>query len=570
MLLTTLLTIMILLSCTSTLPTSTATAHSTVSAIYDAKDGSVTNGTVISQQCLAALLVIGGVEQNPGPLKEGDAEKENILASLVINTDDDAIKSVLRIYEVGMTTKDLKKKLSVPEKEKLVKTMDFLGVPDQESYTKPAVVHNLICRIQNLFPDKCAICNTLYATQLGETPLLECASCGQGAHTDCITKCLGITTEELPTFTTEKAKEMMNPHNIPGVHYFCGECTENIVPSRDSGRLKRARAHTTTIDEPTEEVFAPEDVQQKNPLCQDLQNKGPNSQEDPTTQVHRDETSSIQDLPNHDTHNQVPENQHPTNQAPLHRTPAGQDPSRQYQSNQVPASQVTPDHDPSNQEPQNHDRPICKFYRKGTCRHGISGKGCPNRHPPACKALIQHGKRGPRGCTNGNKCKEFHPKMCQQSLKARECLTLDCPSRHVAGTKRTTSKRTNFTGEVKGKSRGDKLMTDFLEAALQELEIRLMEAMDSKMKTLHNPPTAPAATTSSAPLAPPANLNTTTIPTNLAPRSKRCNIWTPGWYQWFLRWHLHWEQYTWCVAQWCTDDILSLQYKGSKTSIYPF
>ena len=206
MLLTTLLTIMILLSCTSTLPTSTATAHSTVSAIYDAKDGSVTNGTVISQQCLAALLVIGSVEQNPGPLKEGDAEKENILASLVINTDDDAIKSVLRIYDVGMTTKDLKKKLSVPEKEKLVKTMDFLGVPDQESYTKPAVVHKLICRIQNLFPDKCAICNTLYAIQLGETPLLECASCGQGAHTDCITKCLGITTEELLTFTTEKAK----------------------------------------------------------------------------------------------------------------------------------------------------------------------------------------------------------------------------------------------------------------------------------------------------------------------------------------------------------------------------
>ena len=57
------------------------------------------------------------------------------------------------------------------------------------------------------------------------------------------------------------------------------------------------------------------------------------------------------------------------------------------------------------------------------------------------------------------------------------------------------------------KSRGDKLMTDFLEAALQELGTRLMEAMDSKMKTLHNLPTAPAATTSSAPLAPPVNPN---------------------------------------------------------------
>ena len=51
MLLITLLTLMILLSCASTLPISTGTTHSTISATYDTKDVSVANGTIISQKC---------------------------------------------------------------------------------------------------------------------------------------------------------------------------------------------------------------------------------------------------------------------------------------------------------------------------------------------------------------------------------------------------------------------------------------------------------------------------------------------------------------------------------------
>ena len=33
---------------------------------------------------------------------------------------------------------------------------------------------------------------------------------------------------------------------------------------------------------------------------------------------------------------------------------------------------------------------IRSYYVKGTCRHGISGKGCPYEHPSPCKRLLKH------------------------------------------------------------------------------------------------------------------------------------------------------------------------------------
>ena len=75
----------------------------------------------------------------------------------------------------------------------------------------------------------------------------------------------------------------------------------------------------------------------------------------------------------------------------------------------------------------------------------MSATGCPKQHPKACRKLTQHGNRGPRGC-NGENCNSFHPMMCPQSLRAGECLTLDCKLRHVTGTRRTTTHSRTTTG----------------------------------------------------------------------------------------------------------------------------
>ena len=95
--------------------------------------------------------------------------------------------------------------------------------------------------------------------------------------------------------------------------------------------------------------------------------------------------------------------------------------------------------DPRRQD-NNNESQICKFYKQGRCKHGISGKKdgtCNHKHPKPCKKLLENGNRSPRGCIKGNRCDFFHPKMCLRSLKERICLRVDCKYLHVKGTNRT-------------------------------------------------------------------------------------------------------------------------------------
>ena len=58
-------------------------------------------------------------------------------------------------------------------------------------------------------------------------------------------------------------------------------------------------------------------------------------------------------------------------------------------------------------------------------------------HPKPCRKLLQHGTRHPRGCNLGQRCENFHPKMCSSSVSKGECFSQDCPLYHVKGTKRS-------------------------------------------------------------------------------------------------------------------------------------
>ena len=52
--------------------------------------------------------------------------------------------------------------------------------------TKSLLINKLICRIQNLFPDKCRYCDKSYCISVSDEPLLECSICGQGCHDPCV------------------------------------------------------------------------------------------------------------------------------------------------------------------------------------------------------------------------------------------------------------------------------------------------------------------------------------------------------------------------------------------------
>ena len=75
---------------------------------------------------------------------------------------------------------------------------------------------------------------------------------------------------------------------------------------------------------------------------------------------------------------------------------------------------------------------ICKYYRRGICRHGLSGnkevegKICTRIHPKVCAKFFKHGFHKIRGCNGkASGCQEFHPSICLDLLKG-ECIGREC------------------------------------------------------------------------------------------------------------------------------------------------
>ncbi len=101
---------------------------------------------------------------------------------------------------------------------------------------------------------------------------------------------------------------------------------------------------------------------------------------------------------------------------------------------------------PNNDRRSNHDsrskkpgydrsKAVCPLLLEGNCSHGISGKNCTNYHPPWCHRFQYNGKGGKRGCHKADdKCRFFHPQLCQNAVSTGACLNKPCKKVHIRGT----------------------------------------------------------------------------------------------------------------------------------------
>ena len=129
---------------------------------------------------------------------------------------------------------------------------------------------------------------------------------------------------------------------------------------------------------------------------------------------------------------------------------------------------------------------ICKFYMKGNCQFGIKGRNCKYNHPKACKRLLQHGNKKPRGCNLGKKCQYFHPRMCANSIKFNKCLDQSCKYIHVKGTLRheREERNKNPKNERLVCETADK-EKDFL-FLIQSLKTEIFQTIDKKFAEMNN------------------------------------------------------------------------------------
>ena len=108
-------------------------------------------------------------------------------------------------------------------------------------------------------------------------------------------------------------------------------------------------------------------------------------------------------------------------------------------------SVLTINQDPVNKNPLNENtassssknqnmesKPICKYFKTKSCKHGAKGVGCSFKHPQKCLKYLRHGSKGNQGCKKGAKRDRYHPKLCFNSANGgyceREGCTMQIPS----------------------------------------------------------------------------------------------------------------------------------------------
>ena len=90
----------------------------------------------------------------------------------------------------------------------------------------------------------------------------------------------------------------------------------------------------------------------------------------------------------------------------------------------------------------NSEKPLCRHFSKGNCRHGLLGKtqrddveSCPFMHPKVCMKWINNGTNttGSKGCLDKTNCPDYHPLICKFSLLSRTCPNIEGKNRCMKG-----------------------------------------------------------------------------------------------------------------------------------------
>lgn len=376
--------------------------------------------------------------------------KINVIAGLATNAPTNEVRDCIRVYNCKETLRNIEKKMRTISKPTLVETLEYLKCPNMGKYIKDRCIHELVCRIQNLLPDECKLCNDKYTVKLDEKPVLACVMCGQGCHNKCILPLLALTDEEYNDMSNEDIEKLINPLELPGFFYICSPCQIETVPSKETGLSKKAGKTRKPETKKTKKVhFAPD--QKKRPEQDDASESGnvSNTTDDEHLSANEDMDSSDTSESEADDPESDEDRDYDEETTSNPDSDKDDDENRKKNKKKILTKKQTKNKKSSKETSVETKKPTCRFYSRGNCRHGTSGHTngeCSYDHPKPCRKLLANGNRGPKGCQLGRQCKFFHPRMCHDSLKHRICLNSNCTYRHVSHTKRELAINSSSSG----------------------------------------------------------------------------------------------------------------------------
>ena len=329
-------------------------------------------------------------------------DDKTILLQLCARAPSPDVKNCLRKYDAKFNTKQLQQAFNSMRVGELIATLVYLKAPNLRTnltdYKKEGLVMNIICRIENLLPDKCVCCDELYCTSMNDPSLLPCEKCGQEPHLECLIQKLGVPAEGL---TQESVHKLLNPLDLNGWTYIYPDCKSDYIPSKDLD-IKRSALKKDTTNQTSSQPSTSQST------------TSPNGEEE----TQPDQEIGTGPLPSPNSEQVAVIAQRTTSSPPPITVIGDED-----------------EHFPSKISPR-----VCKDYLRFRCRFGKSN--CRFEHPSICSNLLDHGVKAPYGC-NGKECSDFHPDMCKSSLTHQKCDNLHCELFHMKGTIRKHPKSQN-------------------------------------------------------------------------------------------------------------------------------
>ena len=157
------------------------------------------------------LLVIGGVETNPGPtnaevlgvlIKDSPSEPiTRLLCKIRTDVDDKTnIKNILKTGKDSACVDDIKA------------TCVYLsnsGENEFDDLLKDGLAESVISRLNQLFSECCSTCSKTYTIGRQETPEITCEKCGKGSCQEC----------------SAKYSKCFKEIGLNGVFWNCSTCT---------------------------------------------------------------------------------------------------------------------------------------------------------------------------------------------------------------------------------------------------------------------------------------------------------------------------------------------------------
>ena len=371
-----------------------------------------------------------------------EAETDDLIAELCLNAPNDRIKFCIRNYQYGRSLTQLERDFDREKREVLCETANYLQVPNYESKTKKSLAHLVICRIQNLLPDDCALCNKRYRISNTEKAILECAVCGQGVHKVCWLQLASVMPDnEIPDMNADNFKTIYNPLQLPGIFYICDACKPTVIPNEEDGNLKRTKGKKAAKSHVAECNSTSGNTQEEEHQAKELVEIQISNSEQSTNRAavleRSNDVVNQEEVPSGSAEADVVNDNQPEISV-SQMTNTDQDQLTTTRNEIVESNEVkeVQDSDTNEVTDNSKSQTTCRFFLKGNCKYGMRGKDCKFLHPKVCSKLAKHGTRQPRGCNKGQKCKFFHPKMCLNSLRKGECFNEECKFNHVKGTKR--------------------------------------------------------------------------------------------------------------------------------------